>query len=66
MDGEIPEWARNCPSGKVKWVSAADARKALRQENGRASKGFKGTIHVYWCPLCTSFHTTSTRSRKGR
>jgi hypothetical protein len=63
MEDEIPEWARRCPSGKIKFASAADARKAYRHGGHKRSlSGVTGSIRSYRCPECDSFHVSS----KGR
>lgn len=66
---EIPEWARNCPSGKQKFTTADEARRLFRIESrrGPTKSKFKGTPHVYQCPICSAFHFTSAaRRRDGR
>jgi uncharacterized protein YjaZ len=64
MDKEIPDWATSCPSGKIKFSTAAEARRMYRQKNNRSAAAFKGTVHVYLCQICDWYHTTSTRSRQ--
>lgn len=62
--GEIPDWARRCPSGKQKFASAEDARRIYRTDPYRSS--FKGTMHVYRCQDCDSFHYTSTARQRNK
>lgn len=58
MEDEIPEWARSCPSGKIKFASGEDARKITRESFKRNSR-FKGTPRSYRCPECGSWHITA-------
>lgn len=67
--GEIPDWARNCPSGKQKFASANQARQIFRTESRRSATAnkFKGTVHIYHCNMCDGYHLTrSARRRDGR
>jgi hypothetical protein len=66
--GEIPGWARSCPSGKQKFASADEARKIFRTEfrRGDARSRFRGTMHVYRCTRCDAFHYTSVARRSDK
>ncbi len=69
MDDDIPDWARNCPSGKQKFASGEEARRIFRVELRRRVKGkaFSGTLHTYDCPLCSGFHITHmTHTRRKK
>lgn len=63
LDEEIPDWARRCRTGKIKYASAMDARKSFRAAGGRkrAANGLKGTLHAYRCRACGSFHLGTKR-----
>ena len=58
--------ARTCPTGKRRYDSANEARRAMtsirtaraRSENGRARR----ETSAYRCPICLGFHLTSRRN----
>lgn len=58
MDGEIPPWARRCPTGKIKYQSALEVRKKFRS---RRSKSSSSNLYTYRCERCGFVHTSEFR-----
>lgn len=69
LPDELPEWVRPCPSHKIKYTSAEDARKQATvgtHTNRGLKSSFRGTLHIYRCHLCGSHHITSKTSRPNK
>lgn len=65
MNDEIPFEFRRCPTGKIKYASAGDARTAVRGGGFQTSKSsFKGSARTYRCWHCDWFHIASGRSNR--
>lgn len=67
MEDDIPFEFRRCVTGKIKYASATDARKAVRGGAGgykKGQSGIKGTPRTYRCWHCESFHIASGRSNR--
>ncbi len=52
---EIPDWARACPSGKMKFTSSKQTRNYIR---GLKAGSVKGNAKPYHCVLCGAYHFT--------
>ena len=63
---EIPDWARNCSSGKQRYSSAEEARREYRIKLRGKVKDPKGTFHAYQCAECGFYHTTSTARKNNK
>jgi hypothetical protein len=50
-----------CPSGKAPFRSKSEAGERVVLLRGQA--GARPAISVYYCPLCSRWHTTSKRPR---
>ena len=69
LPNDLPDWARPCPTHKIKYTSAADARKQATvgtHTRKGVKSAFKGTLHIYRCHLCGSHHITSKTSRPDK
>lgn len=63
---EIPDWAKNCSSGKQKFTSSEDARRQYKNKMRGRVRDPKGTFHAYRCPECGCYHITSTARQSNK
>lgn len=59
---DIPAWARHCPTGKLKFPTAEDARAYIRSR--RKNAPITGKNRIYRCLQCDSYHTTAQKKVK--
>ncbi|MFE1190209.1 hypothetical protein [[Kitasatospora] papulosa] len=58
VNSDIPDWARSCPTKKIKYQSAAEARRQLRASPYRTQIR---SFYTYRCELCGFVHTSQQR-----
>lgn len=52
---EIPQWAKSCPLGKLKFATAKQARDHAKNAK---SGSLRGNAKPYPCDQCGSYHLT--------
>jgi hypothetical protein len=64
MTSDIPDWAKSCPTQKMKFATSQDAKAFLRARKGPAQH--RGNMQPYLCQTCDSYHLTSQTSTEIR